>query len=119
MRPAGRCLGLIAHLSGAKAVSDNEGAGGGEYDDLAAPKTTTGLAKTGAAQFVGLRADTRHRRGTSDVDVLIFRSEGEAEKGAQALGQEAGGEAEQSGLFVTFRGGGHRVTRALRGGQRP
>ena len=34
------------------------------------------------------------------MDVLIFHSEGEAEKGAQALGQEAGGEAEQSGLFV-------------------
>ena len=57
-------LGLIAHLSGAQAVSDTEGAGGGEYDDtLAAPKATTGLVKTGAVQFVGLRADTRHRPG--------------------------------------------------------
>lgn len=101
-------LGLVAHLSGAKAVSDSEGSGGGEYDDsLAAPKTTTGLVKTGAVQFVGLRADTRHRRGTSDVDVLIFRSDAEAEKGAQALGQEAGGDAEQSGRFVnvTLRAG--------------
>ena len=114
-------LGLIAHLSGARAVSDSEGFGGGEYDDsLAAPKTTTGLVKTGGVQFVGLRADSRHRRGTSDVDVLIFRSEDEAQKGAQALAQEAGGKAEQSGVFVnvTLREGKarrRRVTRALRG----
>ena len=94
-------LGLIAHLSGAKAVSDTEGIGGGEYDDsLAAPKTTVGLVKTGAVQYVGLRADTRHRRGTSDVDVLIFRSEDEAQKAAQALAQESEGKAEQAGLFV-------------------
>ena len=59
-------LGLIAHLSGEQAISDTEGAGGGEYDDtLAAPKATTGLVKTGAVQYVGLRADTRHR--TRDV----------------------------------------------------
>ena len=94
-------LGLIAHLSGEHAISDTEGVGGGEYDDtLAAPKTTTALVKTGDVQFVGLRADTRNRRGTSDVDVLIFRSEDEAQKGAQALAQESGGKAEQAGLFV-------------------
>ncbi len=94
-------LGLIAHLSGEHAISDTEGVGGGEYDDtLAAPKTTTALVKTGDVQFVGLRADTRHRRGTSDVDVLIFRSEDEAQKGVQALAQESGGKAEQAGLFV-------------------
>jgi hypothetical protein len=94
-------LGLIAHLSGGRAVSDTEGVGGGEYDDtLAAPKATTALVKTGAVQYVGLRADSRHRRGTSDVDVLVFRSEDEAQKGAQVLAQESGGKAEQAGLFV-------------------
>src|SRR5690349_10137817 len=37
-------LGLIAHLSGEQAISDTEGAGGGEYDDrLAAPKATVAL----------------------------------------------------------------------------
>jgi len=56
-------LGLVAHLSGEQAVSDSEGVGGGEYDDhLAAPKATVALTGTGA-QFVGLRADTRHKRG--------------------------------------------------------
>jgi hypothetical protein len=101
-------LGLVAHLSGDRAVSDSEVSGGGEYDDtLAAPKTTTGLVETGALQFVGLRADTRHRRGTSDIDVLIFGSDDEAQKGAQALAQESGGKAEQAGLFVnvTLRDG--------------
>ncbi len=94
-------LGLIAHLSGGRAISDTEGVGGGEYDDtLAAPKATTALVKTGAVQYVGLRADSRHRTGTSDVDVLIFRSDDEAQKGAQVLAQESGGKAEQSGLFV-------------------
>ena len=93
-------LGLVAHLSGDKAVSDSEGAGGGVYDDtLAAPKATVSLTGAGGVQFVGLRADTRNHRGTSDVDVLIFRSEEEAAKGAETLGEEASGAA-QSGLFV-------------------
>jgi hypothetical protein len=93
-------LGLVAHLSGNQAVSDSEGVGGGEYDDhLAAPKATVALTGTGA-QFVGLRADTRHRKGTSDVDVLIFPSEQEAAKAREQLEQESGGKAEQDGLFV-------------------
>ena len=93
-------LGLVAHLSGEQAVSDSEGVGGGEYDDhLAAPKATVALTGTGA-QFVGLRADTRHKRGTSDVDVLIFPSEAAAAKGRDQLAEETGGEAKQAGLFV-------------------
>ena len=93
-------LGLVAHLSGEQAVSDNEGAGGGEYDDqLAAPKATVALTGSGA-QFVGLRADTRHKQGTSDVDVLIFPSEEAAAKAAEQLAEESGGKAEQAGLFV-------------------
>ena len=93
-------LGLVAHLSGEQAVSDSEGVGGGEYDDhLAAPKATVALTGTGA-QFVGLRADTRHKRGMSDVDVLIFPSEAAAAKGRDQLAEETGGEAEQAGLFV-------------------
>lgn len=93
-------LGLVAHLSGDQAISDSEGAGGGEYDDaLAAPKSTVALTGAGA-QFVGLRADTRHRRGTSDVDVLIFPSDDAAAKGREQLADEAGDKAEQSGVFV-------------------
>ena len=93
-------LGLVAHLSGDQAISDTEGTGGGEYDDhLAAPKATVALTGAGA-QFVGLRADTRHKSGTSDVDVLIFKSEDEAAKARGQLAQEAGGKAEQSGVFV-------------------
>lgn len=93
-------LGLIAHLSGAQAISDSEGAGGGEYDDhLAAPKATVALTGAGA-KFVGLRADTRHKRGTSDVDVLIFPSEEAATKGYDQLAEESGDNAEQAGLFV-------------------
>jgi len=93
-------LGLVAHLSGDQAISDSEGAGGGEYDDkLAAPSATEALTGAGA-QFVGLRADTRHLRGTSDVDVLIFPSEEEASKGREQLAEEAGGKAEQAGVFV-------------------
>lgn len=93
-------LGLVAHLSGNQAISDSEGSGGGEYDDhLAAPKATVALTGAGA-QFVGLRADTRHKTGTSDVDVLIFPSEEEAAKAREQLAQESGGKAEQSGVFV-------------------
>ena len=93
-------LGLVAHLSGNQAISDTEGVGGGEYDDhLAAPKATVALTGAGA-QFVGLRADTRHRRGTSDVDVLIFRSEQEAADAREQLAQESGGDAQQDGVFV-------------------
>ena len=93
-------LGLVAHLSGDQAISDTEGSGGGEYDDhLAAPKATVALTGAGA-QFVGLRADTRHNTGTSDVDVLIFPSEEEAATGREQLAQEAGSKAEQSGMFV-------------------
>jgi hypothetical protein len=93
-------LGLVAHLSGEEAISDSEGAGGGEYDDhLAAPKATVALTGAGA-QYVGLRADTRHRSGTSDVDVLIFPSEDAAAKGREQLAAEAGGKAEQAGVFV-------------------
>jgi hypothetical protein len=93
-------LGLVAHLSGDQAISDTEGVGGGEYDDhLAAPKATVALTGAGA-QFVGLRADTRHRKGTSDVDVLIFPSEQEATDAREQLAQEAGGKAEQAGVFV-------------------
>ena len=93
-------LGLVAHLSGAQAISDSEGVGGGEYDDhLAAPKATVALAGDGA-QFVGLRADTRHKRGTSDVDVLIFPSEDAAAKAQEQLAEESGGKAERTGLFV-------------------
>jgi hypothetical protein len=99
-------LGLVAHLSGDQAISDTEGSGGGEYDDhLAAPKATVALTGAGA-QFVGLRADTRHKTGASDVDVLIFPSEDEAATGREQLAQEAGGKAEQTGVFVnvTLRG---------------
>jgi hypothetical protein len=93
-------LGLVAHLSGNQAISDSEGVGGGEYDDhLAAPKATVALTGAGA-QFVGLRADTRHRRGTSDVDVLIFPSEQEAADAREQLAQESGGDAQQDGVFV-------------------
>ena len=93
-------LGLIAHLSGEQAISDTEGVGGGEYDDhLAAPKATAALTGSGA-QFVALRADTRHKRGTSDVDVLIFPSEEAAMKGYEQLAEESGDKAEQAGLFV-------------------
>jgi hypothetical protein len=93
-------LGLVAHLSGEQAISDSEGVGGGEYDDhLAAPKATVALTGAGA-QFVGLRADTRHNRGRSDVDVLIFPSEAAAAKGREQLAGETRGEAEQAGLFV-------------------
>ena len=93
-------LGLIAHLSGGQAISDSEGSGGGEYDDrLAAPKATVALTGAGA-QFVGLRADTRHKKGTSDVDVLIFPSEEEAAKAREQLTQEVGGGVEQAGIFV-------------------
>jgi len=93
-------LGLVAHLSGDRAISDSEGAGGGEYDDhLAAPKATVALTGAGA-QFVGLRADTRHRRGTSDVDVLIFRSEDDAAAAREQLAQEAHDSADQVGSFV-------------------
>ncbi len=93
-------LGLVAHLSGDQAISDTEGSGGGEYDDhLAAPKATVALTGAGA-QFVGLRADTRHETGASDVDVLIFPSEEEAATGREQLAQEAGGKAEQAGVFV-------------------
>ena len=101
-------LGLVAHLSGDQAISDTEGSGGGEYDDhLAAPKATVALTGAGA-QFVGLRADTRHKTGASDVDVLIFPSEDEAATGREQLAQEAGGKAEQAGVFVnvTLRGAG-------------
>ena len=70
------------------------------YDDrLAAPKATIALTGAGA-QFVGLRADTRHRRGTSDVDVLIFPSEQEAADAREQLAQESGGDAQQDGVFV-------------------
>ena len=65
------------------------------------------MALTGSgAQFVGLRADTRHKRGTSDVDVLILPSEEAAAKAQQRLSEESGGNAEQAGLFVnvTLRG---------------
>ena len=99
-------LGLVAHLSGDQAISDTEGSGGGEYDDhLAAPKATVALTGAGA-QFVGLRADTRHKTGASDVDVLIFPSDDEAATGREQLAQEAGGKAEQAGVFVnvTLRG---------------
>jgi len=93
-------LGVVAHLSGEQAISDSEGVGGGEYDDhLAAPKATVALTGAGA-QFVGLRADTRHKRGTSDVDVLIFPSEQAAAKGREQLAGESGDKAEQAGLFV-------------------
>lgn len=93
-------LGLIAHLSGNQAISDTEGAGGGEYDDhLAAPKATTELTGAGA-EYVGLRADTRHRRGTSDIDVLIFAAEPDAAKAREQLAEEAGGAVEQAGHFV-------------------
>jgi len=93
-------LGLIAHLSGNQAISDSEGVGGGEYDDhLAAPKATVALTG-GGAEFVGLRADTRHRNGTSDVDVLILPSEEDATDAREQLAQEAGGKAEQAGVFV-------------------
>ena len=93
-------LGLVAHLSGDQAISDTEGSGGGEYDDhLAAPKATVALTGAGA-QFVALRADTRHNTGTSDVDVLIFPSEDGAASGREQIAQEAGGKAEQSGVFV-------------------
>ena len=93
-------LGLVAHLSGEQAISDTEGVGGGEYDDhLAAPKSTVALTGAGA-QFVALRADTRHKRGTSDVDVLIFPSEEAATKGYERLSDETGDKAEQDGLFV-------------------
>jgi hypothetical protein len=93
-------LGLVAHLSGSQAISDGEGAGGGEYDDaLAAPKATVALTGSGA-QFVGLRADTRHRRGTSDVDVLIFPTEAAAAEGRRRLAAESAGAAEQAGVFV-------------------
>ena len=59
------------------------------------------MALTGAgAQFVGLRADTRHRSGTSDVDVLIFPSEQKAADAREQLAQESGGDAQQDGVFV-------------------
>ena len=93
-------LGLVAHLSGNQAISDSEGVGGSEYDDrLAAPKATVALTGAGA-QFVGLRADTRHRQGTSDVDVLILPSDEDAAEAREQLAQEAGGKAEQAGVFV-------------------
>ena len=93
-------LGLVAHLSGNQAISDSEGVGGGEYDDhLAAPKATVALTGAGA-QFVGLRADTRHRKGTSDVDVLILPTDEDAAEARRQLAQEAGGKAEQAGVFV-------------------
>jgi hypothetical protein len=93
-------LGLVAHLSGNQAISDTEGAGGGEYDDHhAAPEATTELTGAGA-EYVGLRADTRHRRGTSDIDVLIFAAEPDAAKARERLAEEAGGAAEQAGPFV-------------------
>jgi hypothetical protein len=110
-------LGLVAHLSGEQAISDTEGAGGGEYDDhLAAPKATVALTGAGA-QFVGLRADTRHRRGTSESEVLIFPSEEQAAAGREQLAQEAGGRAEQAGTFVnvTLRNAKQAAADALAG----
>jgi len=94
-------LGLAAHFSGGRAVSDSEGAGGGEYDDrVSAPKAIARLTKRGEAQYVGLRADTRNRSGTSDFDVLIFRSEEDAAARGTLLENEAGIRPDLNKLFV-------------------
>jgi hypothetical protein len=95
-------LGIAAHYSGGRAVSDREGVGGAEYDDqLSAPKTLARLTKTGKAQYVGLRADRTNRPGTPDLDVLIFASKSDAAAQKGALAQEAGVSADQEGLFVS------------------
>jgi hypothetical protein len=95
-------LGIAAHYSGGRAVSDQEGLGGTEYDDrLSAPKTLARLTKAGKVQYVGLRADRTNRPGTPDLDVFIFVSESEAAAQKGALAQEAGASADQQGLFVS------------------
>src|SRR4051794_3439506 len=50
-------LGIATHSSGGRAVSDQEGVGGAEYDDrLGAPKALARLTKAGKVEYVGLRA---------------------------------------------------------------
>lgn len=95
-------LGIVAHSSGGRAVSDQEGVGGAEYDDqLSAPKTLARLAKAGKVEYVGLRADRINRPGTPDLDVFIFGSASDAAAQMKALAHEAGASAIQNGLFVT------------------
>ena len=92
---------LARYLNGQASVADSFN--NVAYDDrLAAPKAERRLLEAGDAQFIGVRANRRDRadRGHADVDVLIFRSEDEAQKAAQALAQESEGKAEQAGLFV-------------------
>jgi hypothetical protein len=95
-------LGLIAHYGDGHAVTDSEGAGGGEYDDnLSAPKAIARLIGGEKAQYVGMRANRRDKGRTPNLDILIFPSESEASAEAASLGQEAGAPADQQGLFVT------------------
>ena len=94
-------LGLSVRYRDGRAVSETEGVGGATYaDELSAPQTIGDLVEGGKAQYVGIRKDTRNEVGDVDIDVLIFRAEGDAVAAADALGDESGSRVDPLGLIV-------------------
>ena len=106
---------LASYADGRASISGSYGTA--DFDArLAAPRATASLLDRGAAEYIGVRANTR-RAGARELpewDLLMFPSARRAEQAVPALAAEAA-DAAQDGIFVRLvkrSGRGDRARRA-------